>query len=249
MEKISGNSLSKIQAKYPQSKGSKKSAETPKTPAKDYELNLSKQAKELQAELAKKSAEKKEKEDLSPAEQALKIHAKKFGKMQSPGIFFVSGFDWFGASSVKGNYDGIRDMAEAVDGAKHFAWDEQEAVLEEIKKRDPKQPIILVGHSFGGDAVMEIAQELNTIENGFRKVDLLVTLDSVGMDNDFVPQNVKKNLNFLAQGNRFINDGPNIAMNYQRSEVENFLRHEAHAELDDATDIQVKILESIQEIV
>jgi len=246
MEKVSGNSLSTIQPKLPGRKGDKESAKTPPKPHKDYEINLSKQAKDLQKGLANKS---REKEELSPAEQALKIHAKKFGKMQSPGIFFVSGFDWFGASSVKGNYDGIRDMAEAVDGARHYAWDQQEDVLAEIKKRDPKQPIILVGHSFGGDAVMEIAQELNTIENGFRRVDLLVTLDSVGMDNDFVPQNVKKNLNFLAQGNRLINDGPNIAKNYQRSEVENFLRHEAHAELDDATDIQMKILESIQNIV
>ncbi len=246
MEKVSGNSLSSIQTRIPQKKGEKESAKTQAKANKDYEINLSKQAKELQKSLQNKS---KEKNDLSPAEQALKIHAKKFGKMQSPGIFFVSGFDWFGASSVKGNYDGIRDMAEAVDGARHYAWDQQEDVLAEIKKRDPKQPIILVGHSFGGDAVMEIAQELNTIENGFRRVDLLVTLDSVGADNDFVPQNVQKNLNFLAQGNGLINDGPNIAINYERSEVENFLRHEDHAELDDATDIQVKILEAIQNIV
>ncbi|MBC77207.1 MAG: hypothetical protein CME64_14445 [Halobacteriovoraceae bacterium] len=210
----------------------------------DYEVSISKNAKELE-----KSLKSEKKSEVNPTEIAQKIHEKKFGKLKSPGIFFVSGFDWFGASSVKGNYDGIRDMAEAVEGARHYAWDQQEEILDQIKKRDPKEPIILVGHSFGGDAVVEIAQELNKIENGFRKIDLLVTLDSVGIDNDIIPQNVKKNLNFLAQGNRLINDGPNIAANYQRSEVSNFLRHEAHAELDDTTDIQVAVLEAISDIV
>tara|TARA_B100001971_G_C18267904_1_gene595867 strand:- start:16602 stop:17378 length:777 start_codon:yes stop_codon:yes gene_type:complete len=212
-----------------------------------YEVSLSEKSKELEKKLKNMNSEKElvGRNKIKAADTALKIHEKKFGNLNKPGVFFVSGFDWFGASSVKGNYDGIRDMAEAVNGAKHFAWDQQEEILEEIKKRDINQPIILVGHSFGGDAVMEIAQELNKIENGFRKVDLLVTLDSVGFDNDIVPHNVGKNLNFIASGNKLINDGPNIAANYNRTEVTNFLRHEAHAELDDATDIQIEIIEAV----
>ncbi|MCO4752964.1 MAG: hypothetical protein KC478_00710 [Bacteriovoracaceae bacterium] len=229
------------------SDGLRKAKPEAKKSSPDYEVSLSKNTKNLEKNL--KDASESKSYDVDPAALAQKIHAKKFGKLEKPGIFFVSGFDWFGASSVKGNYDGIRDMAEAVEGARHYAWDQQEEILGEIKKRNPDQPIILVGHSFGGDAVVEIAQQLNTIENGFRSVDLMVTLDSVGLDNDIVPQNVKQNLNFLAQGNRFINDGPNIAANYERSDVTNFLRHEEHAELDDATDIQIEILEAIQKIV
>lgn len=212
-----------------------------------YEVSLSEKSKELEKKLKDLNTDKElvGKNKIKAADTAMKIHEKKFGNYNKPGVFFVSGFDWFGASSVKGNYDGIRDMAEAVEGAKHFAWDQQEEILEEIKKRDINQPIVLVGHSFGGDAVVEIAQELNKIENGFRKIDLMVTLDSVGFDNDIVPQNVKKNLNFIASGNKLINDGPNIAANYNRSDVTNFLRHEAHAELDDATDIQIEIIEAV----
>lgn len=209
-----------------------------------------KKAKESasEVELSEKSKELKEK--LSSAEKALKIHRKKFGNIDKPGIYFVSGFDWFGASSVKGNYDGIRDMAEAIDGAKHYSWADQDEIFEDIKKRKPDQPIVLVGHSFGGDGVVEIAQRLNTIDNGFRKIDLLITLDSVGFDNDLIPQNVKKNINYLAQGPyNFINDGPNIALNYERTKVENYLRHEEHADLDDATDIQIKVLEEIENII
>ncbi|MBT4792595.1 MAG: hypothetical protein HON90_13565 [Halobacteriovoraceae bacterium] len=199
----------------------------------------------VKVELSEKS--KQLKEELSSAEKAMKIHSKKFGKLEKPGIYFLSGFDWLGASSVKGNYDGIRDMADAIEGAEHFSWTDKEEVIADIKKRRPDQPVVLVGHSFGGDSIVEIAQELNTIENGFRKIDLLVTLDSVGTDNDFIPQNVKKNLNYIAQGPYdFLNDGPNIALNYQRSKVDNFLRHEQHADLDDATDIQINILEEIE---
>ena len=246
MNKVSGlTNYNLINPKH--SDGLKKAKTSPSKSGPDYEVSLSKNAKDLEKNL--NEATKDKSKSVDPSALAQKIHAKKFGKLEKPGIFFVSGFDWFGASSVKGNYDGIRDMAEAVEGARHYAWDQQKEIIAEIKKRAPEQPIILVGHSFGGDAVVEIAQELNTIENGFRGIDLMVTLDAVGLDNDIVPQNVKKNLNFLAQGNRFINDGPNIAANYERSDVTNYLRHEDHAELDDATDIQIEILEAIQKIV
>jgi hypothetical protein len=237
------NVLSK---KAPEKSAETKSDSKPKNKGA-YEVSLSEKSKELEKKLKEVNSDKElvGRNKISAADAALKIHSKKFGNLKEPGIFFVSGFDWLGASSVKGNYDGIRDMADAVEGAKHFAWDEQEKIIAEIKKRDPSQPIILVGHSFGGDAVVEIAQELNKIENGFRKIDLMVTLDSVGFDNDIVPHNVKKNLNFIASGNKLINDGPNIAANYNRTDVTNYLRHEAHAALDDATDIQIEIIEAV----
>jgi hypothetical protein len=206
-------------------------------------VKISDSSKELREELNKLTNENKK---LDPAKAVEKIHQSKFGNLQKPALFFISGFDWFGASSVKGNYDGIRDMANAIKGGQHYAWDEKEEMIEAIKKRTQDQPIILVGHSFGADTAIEIAQELNNIESGFRSIDLLITLDSVGFNNDFIPQNVKKNLNYLATDNRLINDGPNIAIDYNRTKVQNFLRTEAHAGLDDATDIQITVLEEVQ---
>lgn len=215
-------------------------------------VEISKEAKELKEKLEKVETEKKEKRlsELSNAEKAHKIHGKKFGDVDKPGIYFVSGFDWFGAGSIKGNYDGIRDMAEAITGANHFGWDEKEEIIEDIMSRRPDEPIVLIGHSFGGDTIVEVANELNTIDHGFRKVALMVTLDSVGMNNDEIPQNVSKNLNYLAQGPYgFLNDGPNIAVNYNKTKIENFLRHELHAELDDSIDIQVRIMDEIDKAV
>lgn len=233
--KTQGKKLEKAQAPKEQDEKSVLAKEKPEV-KKDAEVSLSDKSKEL-------------KEKLTSAEKALKIHGKKFGDKAKPGIYFMSGFDWFGAGSIKGNYDGIRDMAEAIQGAKHYSWADQDEVFEDIMKRKPDQPIILIGHSFGGDGVVELAQRLNTIENGFRKIDLLITLDSVGYDNDMIPQNVKKNINYLAQGPyHFLNDGPNIALNYERTQVDNYLRHEKHADLDDATDIQITILEEVENI-
>ncbi|MCT4642136.1 MAG: hypothetical protein N4A33_07520 [Bacteriovoracaceae bacterium] len=233
---LPSNTPAKKISKFEQPKNTLNTKELKKK-SKDFDVSISDKAKEL-------------KRELSATEKVSKIHAKKFGKVTEPAILFVSGFDWFGAGSIKGNYDGISDMAEAVEGAQKFSWDEKSEIIEEIKKRDGAQPVILVGHSFGGDTIVEVANELNTIENGFRTIDLLVTLDSVGFNNDFIPQNVRKNLNFLAQGPyNFLNDGPNIARSYDRTTVKNFLRPEVHSDLDDTTDVQIEILDSIKSIV
>lgn len=214
-------------------------------------VEISKEAQELKEKLAKLESEKNEakQKELSNIEKAHKIHGKKFGDVEKPGIYFVSGFDWFGAGSIKGNYDGIKDMAEAITGATHFGWDQQDEIVEDIMQRKPDQPIVLIGHSFGGDSIVEIANRLNTIDHGFRKIALMVTLDSVGINNDEVPQNVGHNINYLAQGPYdFLNDAPNIAVDYSKTKVENFLRKEVHSELDDTIDIQVRIMNEIDKI-
>ena len=163
----------------------------------------------------------------------------------TPAIFFVKAFEFI-ENDIFSN--GMKSMAEAVDSARFYSWNQKEDMIEQIKKRDKNQPVILVGHGFGGDTAVEIAQELNTIENGFRKVDLLVTLNATGFNNDFIPQNVGKNLNFITADNGLTDDGPNIALNYNRTEVQNFLRPEGHDELDESTDIQLEIMEAIHKI-
>lgn len=167
-------------------------------------------------------------------------------KLKTPAVFFVSGFELFDFSFM-GN--GLKDMTEAIEPARMYAWDQKEEMIEEIKKRENNQPVILVGQGFGADTAVEIAQELNSVENGFRTIDLLVTLNSIGTDNDFIPQNVSKNLNFLTADNGWFDDGPNIAANYKRTQVENYLRPEDHSDLDDSTDIQIEIMNAINNLV
>ncbi|MDO9183309.1 MAG: hypothetical protein Q7U04_12925 [Bacteriovorax sp.] len=171
--------------------------------------------------------------------------ASKLSFIKKPALIFIEGFSLFGLSDG----DGIKDMADNLPGAKRFSWDEQDKIIDEIKKHSPDQPIVLVGHSFGGDSAIEIANTLNSVKNGFRGIDLLVSIDSVGMNNTIIPMNVKRNLNFIGEGGLpFLHGDPDIARNSNYTEIENELRPEIHSKLDDSEEIQFKIFESINEL-
>jgi hypothetical protein len=169
----------------------------------------------------------------------------KLSFIKKPALIFIEGFSLFGLS----NGDGIQDMAENLPGAKKFSWNEQDKIIDEIKKHAPDQPVVLVGHSFGGDSAVEIANTLNSVKNGFRGIDLLVSIDSVGMNNAIIPMNVKRNLNFIGDGGiPFLHGSPDIARNTDFTEVINELRPELHSKMDDSKEVQFKIFESINEV-
>lgn len=194
-------------------------------------------------ELAEKAKKAKQAKDLAKVAKAKAQEAK---LKKTPAIFFVKAFEFVETDMFA---DGMKSMAEATEGARYYSWDQKSEMINQIKKRDKNQPVILVGHGFGADTAVEVAQELNTIDNGFRKIDLLVTLNSSGFNNDFIPENVQKNLNYITAENGWTDDGPNIALNYHRTEVENFLRPEDHDDLDDTTSIQMDIMEAINKVI
>lgn len=198
-------------------------------------------SKEVQ-EIAKKSeleAQKKVDAPVNKSELTKKITGSRF--VNKPAIFFIGGFNFFSGSTN----DGMKEMAEHVRGARFYNWDQKDEMVKEIVKRPAHQPVVLVGHSLGGDTAVEIANELNSIDHGFKKVNLLVTLDSFGFKNDIIPQNVGKNMNFIGHKSFFLNDGPNIARDANETLVTNELRDEQHTELDDSQQIQYKILNEI----
>ena len=165
--------------------------------------------------------------------------------IKKPAVIFIEGFSAFGIS----NGDGIKDMSDNFPGAKRFSWDEKERIVDEIKKHSPEQPVILVGHSFGADSAVEIANNLNTIQNGFRNIDLLVSIDSVGLNHSIIPMNVKRNLNFFGEGViPFLHGDPTVARNTDYTEVVNELRSELHSSMDDSTEIQYKIFNTINDV-
>lgn len=169
----------------------------------------------------------------------------KLSVIRKPAVIFIEGFSAFGIS----NGDGIKDMADNLPGAKRFSWNEQDEILEEIKKHAPDQPVVLVGHSFGGDSAIEIANSLNSVKNGFRGIDLLISIDSVGINHSIIPMNVKRNLNFFGEGLLpFLHGDPHVARNTAYTDVLNELRPELHSRMEDSDEIQFKIFESINEI-
>ena len=165
--------------------------------------------------------------------------------LKKPAVIFIEGFSAFGIS----NGDGITEMAENFPGAKKFSWTDHKDIIQEIKKHAPNQPLIMVGHSFGGDTAIEVASELNSAKNGFREVDLLVSIDAVGMNKTIIPVNVKSNLNYFGEGLiPFVHGDPTVARNTKYTEVTNELRNDMHSKMEDSPEVQFEIFNRINDV-
>jgi hypothetical protein len=174
----------------------------------------------------------------------------KAGSLKRPAIVFIKGLDIFSSPSAsEGGYAGVGRIAESIEGSRIYGWDQKEEVLKFIKQTHKDYPVILVGHSLGGDTAIEIADELDSLKDGFRKVDLLITIDAVGFSHDIIPQNVKKHLNVFGESSGFLNDGPHVARREDKTHVRNILSPLDHTEIDDDREIQFEIVNLIQEAV
>lgn len=165
--------------------------------------------------------------------------------VNKPGIYFVKSFDINPFSSDLG---GLGAMKENIPGSEVFNWDEGDKLLESIAKRAKDQPILIVGHGMGSDTAVDVVNQLNSMEKGFRKVDLLVTLNSVGTDNDIIPQNVKSNINYISDEDSLFNDGPNVARNKNITKVSNDLFSENPNTFDSSPEIQFSLYEKINDV-
>ncbi len=170
------------------------------------------------------------------------------GTLKKPVIIFIKGLDILSSpSKSESGYAGVGRLAESVKGSRIYGWDQQDEIIKEIKKVALNQPVILVGHSFGGDTAIEIADALDSLEHGFRPVDLLVTMDAVGFKNDVIPQNVRKHLNIFGESSLVLNDGPHVARRHEMTDVKNILSPLDHTDLDDDKGNQFEIVKLIQE--
>lgn len=170
------------------------------------------------------------------------IVVKEEGPVNTPGIFFIRGFS---LNPFDDGQEGLGGMAKNIPTSQVFSWSDEDAVIEQIKRRPHTQPVVLVGHGMGGDTAVNIANRLNSMDHGFRRVDLLVTLDSVGTDNDIIPQNVRENYNLISDKDFLFNDGPNIARKKNLTKVTNELLEANHNELETSPEIQFLVYEKI----
>lgn len=169
------------------------------------------------------------------------------GTAKRPAIIFIKGMDVFSSpSKSETGYAGVSRMADAIKGSQTFGWNQKEEIIKEIKKVELNQPVILVGHSFGGDTAVEIANEFDSLENKFRPIDLLITMDAIGFNNDIIPQNVREHLNVFGERDFFLNDGPHVARRHERTNVKNILSPLSHTELDDDKENQFEIVTLIE---
>lgn len=195
--------------------------------------------KEIPKDIVKDEAVKKVKEVKEPEV--------KEGSVKKPTIIFIKGLDVFSSpSKSEGGYAGVGRMAEAVEGSRIYGWNQKEEIIKEIKKTHADFPVILVGHSLGGDTAIEIADELDSLKEKFRPVDLLVTIDAIGFSHDIISQNVKKHLNVFGESSLFLNDGPHVARREEKTSVRNILSPLNHTDIDDDREIQFEVMNLIQ---
>lgn len=72
-------------------------------------------------------------------------------------------------------------------------------MIQKAVKNDPTEPVVIVGHSWGGDSAIEIAKKLK--KKGIC-VDLLIQIDSVGWGDSKLPSNVRQGLNLYQTDDR-----------------------------------------------
>lgn len=179
-----------------------------------------------------------------PQEAKEVAETEKLLPINKPAIYFLEGL----SLSTLGSEGGLEDISVSFESGEFVSWQDEDKVFEEVMRRPSDQPVILVGHSLGGDAVVNLANRLNSPEAGFRNVDLLVTLDSIGFDNDIIPANVQKNLNYILDRSFIFNDAPNVARDFRSTEVINILRPEGHTKIDESSEVHREVYEEIKQI-
>lgn len=197
-------------------------------------------------DVAQDIAKDKIKEEATKKLEETKVKEVPRGSLKKPTIIFIKGLDIFSSpSKSEGGYAGIGRLAEAIDGSRIYGWDQKEEIMKEIQKTHPDYPVVLVGHSLGGDTAIEIADELDSLQENFRRVDLLVTLDAIGFSHDIIPQNVKKHLNIFGEKSLLLSDGPHVARREEKTDIRNILSPHDHTDIDDDREVQFEIVELI----
>lgn len=216
--------------------------QTPSIPTPSFSSLPEAPVKDLIQDAAKDEAKTKAKESV------IKDPEVKAGSVKRAAIFFIKGLDVFSSpSNSEGGYAGVGRIAESIEGSRIYGWDQKDEMLKEIRKIHPDYPVVLVGHSLGGDTAVEIADELDGLKEKFRPVDLLVTIDAIGFNHDVIPQNVKKHLNVFGENSYFLKDGPHVARREEKTSVRNILSPLDHTDIDDDREVQFEIVGHIQD--
>lgn len=127
-----------------------------------------------------------------------------------------------------------------------FDWDQASKAFNYIKTFDDVWNLVLIGHSFGGDTIIDNLATDRLLPNNIM-VDLTVQIDSVeilGGDNK-IPSNVKMGINYYQKGGIEGEDKVKGAMN---NNVEKLFNDPGinHTSIDDDPRLQALIIEDIK---
>ena len=82
-----------------------------------------------------------------------------------------------------------------------FGFFEQRAAFDYIRQHNDLSTLVLIGHSLGGDSVIELADTL--LRPAGASVDLAIQIDSVGIGDEVLSQNVARGINYFQRSTGF----------------------------------------------
>lgn len=134
-----------------------------------------------------------------------------------------------------------RSTSSRVIVAKRFGHSEQSAAISFLNSPSfSSAEKILIGHSWGGDSAIEVA---NSIDGGSGSFSKLVQIDSVGIGDDKKPANVASGLNYFQsstngdlQGEKYVEGSINI------DAEKHFGKQLTHTGIDDDPGVQTEII-------
>jgi hypothetical protein len=162
------------------------------------------------------------------------------------GGFASSGYNGSFQSSSRSAVEGIVSYLESAAVGERVqrlnSGQLQEAIGYAIVAAQQGEKINVVGHSFGGDTAKDVARALDQIN---LPVNVLATIDAVGIDSNMIPGNVRTNPNFIQGNTPFLHGEKNTPVNPSQTTVENIVRPEGHWGIATAPEVRDKIIKGI----
>lgn len=119
---------------------------------------------------------------------------------------FLHGLSGTSGGATPGTETMAKDFAGKIPGTTYYgSWRAQDDAVKKIKAAkaaNPSEPVVLVGHSYGGDSVNEVATDLKAC--GIN-VDVYIQIDTVGAFDDENPCNVLCGYNIYSTSNDGVN--------------------------------------------
>jgi hypothetical protein len=131
--------------------------------------------------------------------------------------------------------------------SKVFQHFEQQPAFDFINGFDDVCCLTLIGHSLGGDSVIELANDFLLPQN--KKVNLTIQIDSVGIGDEKLPENVNMGINyFQISTGTFEPQGAQNVMGAMNFNVEQLFddKEITHTSIDDDPRLHKRILSDIK---
>lgn len=123
--------------------------------------------------------------------------------------------------------------------ARRFGHSQQQAAVNFLRENATSSDIVLIGHSLGGDSVIEVAERLQSENISVSKV---VQIDSIGVGDDLLPGNVTSGLNYFQTSGALRGENPVGGSTNINAPVHFGVPQISHTDIDNHSGVQTEIV-------